>query len=79
MPPKRSTVPSTAAWTDSWSVTSASNQIASWPQPAATRSSSSGSSPASATFAPRSATRRAHSAPMPRAAPVTSTVLPRRS
>ena len=52
MPPKRSTAPSTASWMESRSVTSASNQAASGPQSAATFSSSSGSRPTRATFAP---------------------------
>ena len=77
MPPKRSTAPATAASSASVSVTSHSNQAAFVPHCAATRSSSSGSSPTSATFAPRAATRRAVSAPRPRAAPVINTVLPR--
>ena len=63
MPPKRSTVPSTARASASVSVTSHSNQAAFVPHWAATRSSSSGSSPTSATLAPRAATRRAVSAP----------------
>ena len=77
MPPKRSTVPSTARSSASVSVTSHSNQAAFEPHCAATRSSSSGSSPTSATLAPRAATRRAVSAPRPRAAPVINTVFPR--
>jgi hypothetical protein len=77
MPPKRSTAPATAAPSASVSVTSHSNQAAFFPHCTATRSSSSGSSPTSATFAPLAAMRRAVSAPSPRAAPVISTVLPR--
>ena len=77
MPPKRSTAHSTAAASASRSVTSHSNQAAFVPHCAATRSSSKGSRPTSATFAPRAATRRAVSAPSPRAAPVMNTVLPR--
>ena len=77
IPPKRSTAPSTAAASASRSVTSHSNHAAFRPHCAATRSSSSGSSPTSATFAPRAATRRAVSAPSPRAAPVMNTVFPR--
>ena len=76
IPPKRSTVPSTARSSASVSVTSHSNQAAFAPHWAATRSSSSGSSPTSATLAPRAATRRAVSAPRPRAAPVMNTVFP---
>ena len=76
MPPKRSTVPCTARSSASVSVTSHSNQAAFAPHWAATRSSSSGSSPTSATLAPRAATRRAVSAPRPRAAPVMNTVFP---
>src|SRR4051794_23716423 len=79
MPPKRSSVPSTARARSSRSVTSHSN-AAPLPGPAAlaTRSSSSGSRPTTATFAPRAAARRADSAPMPRAAPVMKTVFPSR-
>ena len=78
MPPNASTVPSTAAASASGSVTSASKKTAPghWP---ATRSSSAGSRPTSDTRAPRAASRRAVSAPMPRAAPVTSTARPLRS
>ena len=79
IPPKRSTVPCTARSSASQSVTSASNAAAFEPHCAATRFSSSGSSPTSATLAPRRRPRRAVSAPMPRAAPVIRTVLPRRS
>ncbi len=79
MPPKRSTAPSTARSSASQSVTSHSNAAAFEPHWAATRSSSSGSSPTSATLAPLAAARRAVSAPMPRAAPVMKTVFPRRS
>ena len=79
MPPKRSTVPRTARSSASQSDTSHSNAAAFEPHWAATRSSSSGSSPTSATLAPAAAARRADSAPMPRAAPVIRTVLPRRS
>src|SRR5262245_53626623 len=75
MPPNASTVRSTAAANAPWSVTSAANQTAPGHSPA-TRSSSSGSSPTSATRAPRAASRRAVSAPIPRAAPVTSTARP---
>ena len=60
------------------SVTSASNQAASGPQLAATSASSSGSSPTSATRAPSAESLRAHSAPIPRAAPVIRTVRPER-
>src|SRR5215211_8280172 len=77
MPPKRSTVPSTARPSASQSVTSASNQAAPAPHCSATRRSSSGSSPTNETPAPREASRRADSAPIPRAAPVIRTVLPR--
>ena len=77
MPPKRSTAPSTARASASVSVTSHSNQAAFEPHWAATRASSSGSRPTRATFAPRAATRRAVSAPSPRAAPVMNTVFPR--
>ena len=77
MPPKRSTVPWMARWSASLSVTSHSNQAALAPHCAATRSSSSGSRPTSATLAPRAATLRAVSAPRPRAPPVISTVFPR--
>src|SRR4051812_3895368 len=76
MPPARSTVVSIADSSAARSVTSASNQSESGPQSAATRASSSGSSPISATRAPRCAARRAASAPIPRAAPVIRTVLP---
>src|SRR3954468_12236380 len=79
MPPKRSTVPSTARSSASQSVTSASKGAALGPHCAATRASSSGSSPTSATLAPAAAARRDVSAPIPRAAPVTKTVLPRSS
>src|SRR2546423_6950951 len=74
--PKRSTVPDTAVSSASESVMSASNQAASGPHSAATRSSSSGSRPTRESRAPRSAARRAVAAPMPRAAPVISTVFP---
>src|SRR3954452_7608838 len=76
MPPKRSTVPSTAARVCSRSVTSHSKAAPRSPQAAATRSSSAGSRPTTATFAPLAAARRAVSAPMPRAAPVMKIVLP---
>src|SRR3954452_8335067 len=76
MPPKRSTVPSTAARVCSRSVTSHSKAAPRSPHDAATRSSSAGSSPTTATFAPLAAARRAVSAPMPRAAPVMKIVLP---
>src|SRR3954452_10180244 len=76
MPPKRSTVPSTAARVCSRSVTSHSKAAPRSPHAAATRSSSSGSRPTTATFAPLAAARRAVSAPMPRAAPVMKIVLP---
>src|SRR5215212_4554653 len=76
MPPKRSSVPSTAACIWSRSVTSHSNAAPRSPQDDATRSSSSGSRPTMATLAPRADARRAVSAPMPRAAPVTKIVLP---
>jgi hypothetical protein len=79
MAPKRSTAPSTARSSASQSVTSHSNAAAFDPHCSATRASSSGSSPTSATFAPAAAARRAVSAPIPRAAPVIRTVLPRRS
>jgi hypothetical protein len=76
IPPKRRTVPAIASSSADRSVTSASNHAARSPSSAARRSSSSGSSPTSATFAPRPCRRRAASAPIPRVAPVTSTVLP---
>src|SRR5215211_3847440 len=76
MPPKRSIVPSTAARVWSRSVTSHSKAAPRSPHAEATRSSSSGSRPTTATFAPRADARRAVSAPIPRAAPVTKIVLP---
>ena len=76
IPPKRSSVPATAASSSSRTVTSVSNQTASFPHAAATFSSSSGSRPTRLSFAPRAARRLAVSAPMPRAAPVIRTVLP---
>ena len=79
MPPKRSTTDSTTPARASVSVTSASNAAASGPHCCATRASSSGSSPTRAIRAPRAASWRAVSAPIPRAAPVMRMVLPRRS
>src|SRR3954452_6805739 len=76
MPPKRAIVPWTVACVRSRSVTSHSNAAPWSPHAAATRWSSSGSRPTTATFAPFAAARRAVSAPMPRAAPVTKIVLP---
>src|SRR3954463_6684082 len=76
MPPVCSAVDSMAVSSAAGSVTSASNHSESGPQSAATVASSSGSSPISATRAPRWAARRAASAPIPRAAPVIRTVLP---
>src|SRR3954469_45832 len=76
MPPVWEAVSDTAFSSVAGSVTSASNQSAPGPQSLATARSSSGSSPTSDTRAPRPATLRAASAPMPRAAPVISTVLP---
>src|SRR3954451_17983518 len=76
IPPACSAVVSIAVSSAARSVTSASNQSESGPQSAATLASSSGSSPISATRAPRCAARRAASAPIPRAAPVIRTVLP---
>ncbi len=76
MPPKRSTAPRAARSSASQSVTSHSKAAAPGPHCSATRRSSSGSSPTSATLAPAAAARRAVSAPMPRAAPVMKTVLP---
>ena len=62
----------------SWSVTSAYQ----WPLSVCSRSetcfSSSGSSPTSATFAPRAESLRASSSPTPRAAPVTTATCPSR-
>jgi hypothetical protein len=55
--------------------TSTSKHAVSGPQLPATRASPSGSSPTSESRAPRAARRRAHSAPMPLAAPVIRTVL----
>src|SRR5271154_3748618 len=74
IPPKRSTVPSTAPRTASKSVTSASNHDARGPSRSARACSRSGSRPTSATFAPRAWKRSALAAPMPRAAPVMNTV-----
>ncbi len=76
-PPRRSTAPSTTSCTCTRSVTSHSHHGAP-PHCAATRSSSSGSRPASATRAPRSCSRRAVPAPIPRAAPVIRTRRPSR-
>ena len=74
-PPNAATVPATAPSTASWSVTSASNQTARSPSSPASAASRSGSSPTSETRAPFFTSRRAVSAPMPRAAPVISTTL----
>ena len=62
------------------SVTSADQALAGayQAQRAVVAASSSGSSPTSATCAPRRARPRATAAPMPRAAPVTTAVLPLR-
>src|SRR3954447_11718224 len=79
MPPKRSTVPSTARFSASVSRTSASNQAAWAPMDSATAASRSGSSPTSETLQPLPFRRRADSAPIPRAAPVMSTTFPVRS
>src|SRR3954469_16829527 len=76
IPPACSAVVSIAVSSAARWVTSASNQSESGPQSAATAASSSGSSPISATRAPRWAARRAASAPIPRAAPVIRTILP---
>src|SRR5688500_6124610 len=77
MPPNRSTVRATASSSAPRSVMSHSIASArSAPISAASRSSSSGSSPTRATFAPLAASLRAASAPIPRAAPVMRTVLP---
>src|SRR4051794_40466016 len=76
MPPALCAVASIAFLSASPSVTSASNTSVRSPQSFATLCSSSGSRPTSETRAPLAAMRRAASAPMPRAAPVISTVLP---
>src|SRR4029077_13159149 len=55
-------------------VTSA--RTATWPSSAASFSTPAPSTSASTSFAPSPASRRAHAAPMPRAAPVISTVRP---
>ncbi len=75
MPPKCSTTPSTALCSAFQSVTSACQERAARPMRSATRCCSSASSPTSATFAPSAASRSASPAPMPLAAPVTSTTL----
>src|SRR3954465_11402412 len=79
MPPRRSAVSPAARSRASRSTTSAPRNIVSPPSSAARCSSSSGSRPTSDSRAPLARSWLAVSAPIPRAAPVISTVLPDRS